>query len=151
MASSSLLLCLLFLSAAAAAGGAVVNPRRSLAAQTAKSGDMASLAAGSPMVAGLMNERLKALTTSFAQQMGREFHYCIKNMYVINQPPLLALLASKSFNSLDGMRIILMHALLCFCLPKNKTTTMQGSRVEHGLQFLFRSRLPHNLHEGNQR
>ncbi|CAD6336693.1 unnamed protein product [Miscanthus lutarioriparius] len=80
MASSSLLLCLLFLSAAAAAGGAVVNPRRSLAAQTAKSGDMASLAAGSPMVAGLMNERLKALTTSFAQQMGREFHYCIKNM-----------------------------------------------------------------------
>jgi len=97
MASSSLLLCLLFLSAAAAAGGAVVNPRRSLAAQTAKSGDMASLAAGSPMVAGLMNERLKALTTSFAQQMGREFHYCIKNMYVINQPPLLAL-ASKSFS-----------------------------------------------------
>jgi hypothetical protein len=81
MASSSLLLCLLFLSAAvAAAAGAVVNPRRSLAAQTAKSGDMASLAAGSPMVAGLMNERLKALTTSFAQQMGREFHYCIKNM-----------------------------------------------------------------------
>jgi RsiW-degrading membrane proteinase PrsW (M82 family) len=80
MASSSLLLCLLFLSAAvAAAAGAVVNPRRSLAAQTAKS-DMASLAAGSPMVAGLMNERLKALTTSFAQQMGREFHYCIKNM-----------------------------------------------------------------------
>ncbi|KAF8667898.1 hypothetical protein HU200_052525 [Digitaria exilis] len=32
------------------------------------------------MVAGMMNERLKALTTSFAQQMGREFHYCIKNM-----------------------------------------------------------------------
>ena len=82
MASSSPLLCLLFLSAAAAAAaGAVVNPRRSLAAQqAAKSGDMASLAAGSPMVAGLMNERLKALTTSFAQQMGREFHYCIKNM-----------------------------------------------------------------------
>lgn len=78
--ASSLLLCLLFLSAAAAAGAAAVNPRRSLAAPTAKSGNMAMMAAGSPMVAGLMNERLKALTTSFAQQMGREFHYCIKNM-----------------------------------------------------------------------
>uniref|UniRef100_A0A804R6B1 ABC transporter domain-containing protein n=1 Tax=Zea mays TaxID=4577 RepID=A0A804R6B1_MAIZE len=75
--ASSLLVCLVFLSAAAAAGA--VTPRRSLAAQ-ARSGDIASLAAGSPMVAGLMNERLKALTTSFAQQMGREFHYCIKNM-----------------------------------------------------------------------
>ena len=75
--ASSLLVCLVFLSAAAAAGA--VTPRRSLAAQ-ARSGDIASLAAGSPMVAGLMNERLKALTTSFAQQMGREFHYCIKHM-----------------------------------------------------------------------
>ncbi|KAF8760514.1 hypothetical protein HU200_010138 [Digitaria exilis] len=71
-----LLLLLHFLSADATA--AAVNPRRSLAAQ-GKS-DMASMAAGSPMVAGMMNERLKALTTSFAQQMGREFHYCIKNM-----------------------------------------------------------------------
>ncbi|KAJ1259246.1 hypothetical protein BS78_10G139400 [Paspalum vaginatum] len=77
MASS--LLCLLFLSAAAAAAAGAASPRRSIAGQ-ARSGDMATLAAGSPMVAGVMNERLKALTTSFAQQMGREFHYCIKNM-----------------------------------------------------------------------
>ncbi|XP_062229950.1 ABC transporter G family member 28-like [Phragmites australis] len=70
------LLLLLLLSAATAA--AAVNPRRSLAAQTR--GDVASLAAGSPMVAGVMNDRLKSITTSFAQQMGREFHYCIKNM-----------------------------------------------------------------------
>ncbi|OEL18530.1 ABC transporter G family member 28 [Dichanthelium oligosanthes] len=74
---ASFLLLLLFFSAAAAAADAVIT-RRSLAAQ-GKS-DMASLAAGSPMVAGVMNERLKALTTSFAQQIGREFHYCIKNM-----------------------------------------------------------------------
>jgi len=81
MASFLVLLLLLFLSATAAADAdAAVNPRRrSLAAQTNK-GTMASLAAGNPMVVGVMNDRLKALTTSFAQQMGREFHYCIKNM-----------------------------------------------------------------------
>nr|XP_034591988.1 ABC transporter G family member 28-like [Setaria viridis]TKW21656.1 hypothetical protein SEVIR_4G134100v2 [Setaria viridis] len=71
------LVLLLFLSAADAAAAAV-NQRRSLAEQG--KGNMAALAAGNPMVAGVMNERLKALTTSFAQQMGREFHYCIKNM-----------------------------------------------------------------------
>ncbi|CAL5048026.1 unnamed protein product [Urochloa decumbens] len=71
-----LVLLLLFLSLSAAD----VNHQRlrSLAEQT--TGNMAALAAGNPMVAGMMNERLKALTTSFAQQMGREFHYCIKNM-----------------------------------------------------------------------
>jgi len=42
---------------------------------------MASLAAGNPMVVGVMNDRLKALTTSFAQQMGREF--------VTNMAPLM--------------------------------------------------------------
>ncbi|CAL5053094.1 unnamed protein product [Urochloa decumbens] len=76
-----LLLLLLFLSLSAAdATAADVNHQRlrSLAEQT--TGNMAALAAGNPMVAGMMNERLKALTTSFAQQMGREFHYCIKNM-----------------------------------------------------------------------
>jgi len=83
MASLFLLLLLLLLSAAAAAdaAGAAVNPRRrSLAAAQTNKGAVASLAAGNPMVVGVMNDRLKALTTSFAQQMGREFHYCIKNM-----------------------------------------------------------------------
>ncbi|CAN6201474.1 unnamed protein product [Urochloa humidicola] len=74
-----LLLLVLFLFLSADATAADVDPRlRSLAEQT--QGNMAALAAGNPMVAGMMNERLKALTTSFAQQMGREFHYCIKNM-----------------------------------------------------------------------
>ncbi|CAN6195009.1 unnamed protein product [Urochloa humidicola] len=72
------LLLLLFLSADATAADVDHERLRSLAEQT--QGNMAALAAGNPMVAGMMNERLKALTTSFAQQMGREFHYCIKNM-----------------------------------------------------------------------
>ena len=82
MASFLVLLLLLFLSATAAADAdAAVNPRRrSLAAAQTNKGAVASLAAGNPMVVGVMNDRLKALTTSFAQQMGREFHYCIKNM-----------------------------------------------------------------------
>jgi hypothetical protein len=49
--------------------------RCSLAAQT--TGDVAAV---SPLVVGAMNNRLKSVTTSFARQMGREFHYCIKNM-----------------------------------------------------------------------
>jgi hypothetical protein len=69
-----LLVLLLFLSPADTAA----SQRRSLAEQG--KGNMAALAAGNSMVAGVMNERLKALTTSFAQQVGREFHYCIKNM-----------------------------------------------------------------------
>lgn len=74
-----LLILFLFLFLSADATAADIDPRlRSLAEQT--TGSMAALAAGNPMVAGMMNERLKALTTSFAQQMGREFHYCIKNM-----------------------------------------------------------------------
>jgi hypothetical protein len=52
--------------------------RCSLAAQT--TGDVAAMTAGSPLVVGAMNNRLKSVTTSFARQMGREFHYCIKNM-----------------------------------------------------------------------
>ncbi|CAN6177997.1 unnamed protein product [Urochloa humidicola] len=72
------LLLLLFLSTDATAADVDHQRLRSLAEQT--QGNMAALAAGNPMVAGMMNERLKALTTSFAQQMGREFHYCIKNM-----------------------------------------------------------------------
>ncbi|GJM97344.1 hypothetical protein PR202_ga14262 [Eleusine coracana subsp. coracana] len=56
----------------------VLSSATSSAAQTR--GDMAALAAGSPLVVGAMNDRLKSVTTSFAQQMGREFHYCIKNM-----------------------------------------------------------------------
>ncbi|GJN39438.1 hypothetical protein PR202_gb28558 [Eleusine coracana subsp. coracana] len=56
----------------------VLSSATTSAAQTR--GDMAALAAGSPLVVGALNDRLKSVTTSFAQQMGREFHYCIKNM-----------------------------------------------------------------------
>ena len=34
---------------------------------------------GSPIVAGVMNERLKELTTSFAKAIGKELDYCIKD------------------------------------------------------------------------
>lgn len=35
--------------------------------------------AGSPIVAGVMNERLKALTSSFAKAIGKQLDYCIKD------------------------------------------------------------------------
>uniref|UniRef100_A0A0E0AET0 ABC transporter domain-containing protein n=1 Tax=Oryza glumipatula TaxID=40148 RepID=A0A0E0AET0_9ORYZ len=69
-----LLLSFLLLAAPAAA---IDILRHSLAAQT--KGDLASLTAGNPLVANAMNDRLKNLTDAFAQQMGKEFHYCIKD------------------------------------------------------------------------
>uniref|UniRef100_A0A0E0HVZ0 ABC transporter domain-containing protein n=1 Tax=Oryza nivara TaxID=4536 RepID=A0A0E0HVZ0_ORYNI len=69
-----LLLSFLLLAAPAAA---IDILRRSLAAQT--KGDLASITAGNPLVANAMNDRLKNLTDAFAQQMGKEFHYCIKD------------------------------------------------------------------------
>jgi hypothetical protein len=69
-----LLLSFLLLAAPAAAINIL---RRSLAAQT--KGDLASITAGNPLVANAMNDRLKNLTDAFAQQMGKEFHYCIKD------------------------------------------------------------------------
>jgi hypothetical protein len=72
-----LLLSFLLLAAPAAAINIL---RRSLAAQT--KGDLASITAGNPLVANAMNDRLKNLTDAFAQQMGKEFHYCIKDTYV---------------------------------------------------------------------
>ncbi|KAL5214931.1 hypothetical protein ABZP36_004083 [Zizania latifolia] len=68
-----LLLLLLF----AAPAAAVDSPRRSLDALD--KGEVASLAAGNPIVAGAMNDRLKSLTAAFAQQIGRELRYCIKD------------------------------------------------------------------------
>ncbi|XP_006655356.1 ABC transporter G family member 28-like [Oryza brachyantha] len=69
-----LLLLLMFLAPAAAID---VRRRRSLADEG--NGDVASLAAGSPLVTGVMNQRLKSLTDAFAQQVGKELHYCIKD------------------------------------------------------------------------
>jgi len=41
----------------------------------------AQLIAGSPIVAGAMNNRLKALTSSFARSIGKQLDYCIKDTY----------------------------------------------------------------------
>ncbi|KAL6635366.1 hypothetical protein ACP70R_028037 [Stipagrostis hirtigluma subsp. patula] len=78
---------LLLLSVAAAARAFDV-PRVSLAQTandydddgTAGAGDKgAQVIAGSPMVAGVMNDRLKVLTTSFAKAIGKKLDYCIKD------------------------------------------------------------------------
>jgi hypothetical protein len=42
----------------------------------------AQVIAGSPIVAGVMNERLKALTSSFAKAIGKQLDYCIKDTWV---------------------------------------------------------------------
>ena len=92
---------LLLLSSAAAAARASVtfvvgiddsssmsSPRVSLAEAAtgdyddASGGDKgAQLIAGSPIVAGAMNNRLKALTSSFARSIGKQLDYCIKDTY----------------------------------------------------------------------
>jgi hypothetical protein len=92
------LLLLLLSSAAAAArasvmttlGGAagMLPPRLSLAEEAGSPGDYeeddddgggAQAIAGSPIVAGAMNSRLKALTSSFARTIGDKLDYCIKD------------------------------------------------------------------------
>jgi hypothetical protein len=71
--------------AAAAAG--MLPPRLSLAEEAGSPGDYeeeddgggAQAIAGSPIVAGAMNSRLKALTSSFARTIGDKLDYCIKD------------------------------------------------------------------------
>ncbi|TVU07469.1 hypothetical protein EJB05_46792 [Eragrostis curvula] len=47
---------------------------------TGGTGDKGAQAiAGSPIVAGVMNERLKALTSSFAKAIGKKLDYCIRD------------------------------------------------------------------------
>ncbi|CAL4967684.1 unnamed protein product [Urochloa decumbens] len=87
---------LLLLSSAAAAARASITfaaidmpPRLSLAeeaAAAAGAGDYddggekgAQAIVGSPIVAGAMNNRLKALTSSFAKAIGKQLDYCIKD------------------------------------------------------------------------
>ncbi|XP_062220751.1 ABC transporter G family member 28-like [Phragmites australis] len=70
-----------------AAARAIDVPRLSLAQTTTDyddgtggAGDRGAQAiAGSPVVAGVMNERLKALTSSFAKAIGKKLDYCIKD------------------------------------------------------------------------
>ncbi|XP_062221516.1 ABC transporter G family member 28-like isoform X2 [Phragmites australis] len=70
-----------------AAARAINVPRLSLAQATTNYDDStggvgdrgAQAIAGSPMVAGVMNERLKALTSSFAKAIGKKLDYCIKD------------------------------------------------------------------------
>jgi hypothetical protein len=94
---------LLLCNAAAAARAAValfaatpMPPRLSLAEAAAAAGagdyddggtgDKGSQAlVGSPIVAGAMNNRLRALTSSFAAAIGKKLDYCIKDTYVVLQ------------------------------------------------------------------
>jgi hypothetical protein len=47
---------------------------------TGGTGDRGAQAiAGSPIVARAMNERLRALTSSFAKAIGKQLDYCIKD------------------------------------------------------------------------
>ncbi|KAK3159484.1 hypothetical protein QOZ80_2AG0150670 [Eleusine coracana subsp. coracana] len=79
---------LVLLAAAAAAARVLDVPRLSLAQTstadyddgTGGTGDKGARAiVGSPIVAGVMNERLKALTSSFAKAIGKQLDYCIKD------------------------------------------------------------------------
>jgi hypothetical protein len=45
--------------------------------------------AGSPIVAGVMNDRLKALTSSFAKAIGDKLDYCIKDTSVTPTPSII--------------------------------------------------------------
>lgn len=100
-------------------------PRLSLAESTAAAGagdyddgttgDKGSQAlVGSPIVAGAMNDRLRALTSSFAIAIGKKLDYCIKDTYVrvptfrllCNFPVLLCFLSSLHFK-------LIVHACMC--------------------------------------
>ena len=77
---------------AAVDGTTPLPPRLSLAEAAAAgagdyddgtTGDKGSQAiVGSPIVAGAMNDRLRALTSSFAIAIGKKLDYCIKDTYV---------------------------------------------------------------------
>jgi hypothetical protein len=134
---------LLLCNAAAAARAAValfaatpMPPRLSLAEAGAGdyddggTGDKGSQAlVGSPIVAGAMNNRLRALTSSFAAAIGKKLDYCIKDTYVVLQH----VVPCHNHNSILSS---------VFCL--------QGDGVESGLRFLQGHHLPHQLHEGDQ-
>jgi len=78
---------------AAAGNGTPMPPRLSFAETTAAAGtgdyddgttgDKGSQEiVGSPIVAGAMSDRLRALTSSFAAAIGKKLDYCIKDTYV---------------------------------------------------------------------
>ena len=46
--------------------------------------------AGNPVVAEIVNKRLKALTATFARSIRGELGYCIKDTYVINRRLLIS-------------------------------------------------------------
>lgn len=66
--------------AAAAAAGSGDYDDGGAATGTGGAGDKGSQAiVGSPIVAGAMNDRLRALTSSFASAIGKKLGYCIKD------------------------------------------------------------------------
>jgi hypothetical protein len=146
---------LLLCNAAAAARAAValfaatpMPPRLSLAEAGAGdyddggTGDKGSQAlVGSPIVAGAMNNRLRALTSSFAAAIGKKLDYCIKDTCVL------------LFLFCWACVVVLQHVVPCHNHNNNILSSvlcLQGDGVESGLRFLQGHHLPHQLHEGDQ-
>lgn len=129
---------------AAVDGTTPLPPRLSLAEATAAAGtgdyddgttgDKGSQAiVGSPIVAGAMNDRLRALTSSFAIAIGKKLDYCIKDTYVR---------AASSFLACIALYTYITNMYLCIHI--------QGDGVESGLRFLKGHHFPHQLYEGDQ-